>query len=54
VESVFFVFAVLAVVLRFLARSTRLGGVGYGWDDWSILVCLALLIPLKVLFDLSM
>jgi hypothetical protein len=50
-ESTFSAFAVVAVVLRFLARSTRLGGNGYGWDDWAILACLVLLIPLKVLLD---
>lgn len=34
---------------RFLARPQRLHGSGYGTDDWTILHCLILLIPINVL-----
>lgn len=44
-----FAFAIVFVGARFLARPQRLKGSGYGTDDWTILHCLALLIPINVL-----
>ena len=49
VEWTLFSVAVMAVVLRLLARANMLGGEGLWWDDWTILLCLALLIPLNTL-----
>lgn len=46
-----FGFAVVFVGARFLARPQRLKGSGYGTDDWTILVCMALLIALAVLIQ---
>ncbi|CZT14431.1 uncharacterized protein RCC_00408 [Ramularia collo-cygni] len=44
-----FAFALIFVGARFLARPERLNGSGYGTDDWTILHCLVLLIPINVL-----
>ncbi|KAK4495211.1 hypothetical protein PRZ48_013540 [Zasmidium cellare] len=49
VTWVFFGFAVLFVVARAVARPQKLKGSGYGTDDWTILVCMALLLVLNVL-----
>ncbi len=39
--------------MRVLARAPPLGGNGYGWDDWTILLCLAFLVPMNVLLNKS-
>lgn len=44
-----FAIALVFVGARFLARPQRLQGSGYGTDDWTILHCLILLIPINVL-----
>ncbi|EME38910.1 hypothetical protein DOTSEDRAFT_117662, partial [Dothistroma septosporum NZE10] len=41
----FFAFAVVFVAARFVARPQRFKGSGYGTDDWTILACMALLVP---------
>lgn len=41
----FFGVAVVFVAARFVARPERFKGSGYGTDDWTILACLALLLP---------
>lgn len=49
-----FALAVLAVMLRFVARSQKFGGVGYGWEDWVVLACLVPLLLYDVLLGLGM
>lgn len=44
-----FALAVIFVAARFVARPQRLKGSGYGTDDWTILVCMVLLLVLNVL-----
>lgn len=41
----FFAVAVVFVGARCVARPERLKGSGYGTDDWTILACMALLLP---------
>lgn len=43
--------AFVAVVFRFLARSSRLDGPGFGWDDWTTLVSFGLLVAANALLD---
>lgn len=45
--------AVLAITLRFLARSPRLDGLGYGWDDYMMLIVLAVLVAHEVMVAFS-
>lgn len=47
-----FALALIFVGARFIARPERLHGSGYGTDDWTILLCMALLIPFNVLVQL--
>jgi hypothetical protein len=44
-----FALAILFVAARFLARPERLKGSGYGTDDWTILSCVMLLLPINAL-----
>lgn len=48
-----FAVAVFAVVLRFIARSQKFGGVGFGREDWVALTCLAPLTLYDVLLDMG-
>lgn len=43
-----FTVASLFVFGRFISRMPSLGGSGYSWDDWTVLVCYVLLIPTDV------
>lgn len=48
---ILFSFAFISVVLRFSSRIPYHGSrsnLGWGWDDWTILILLALQIPLNV------
>ncbi|KAF2206935.1 hypothetical protein CERZMDRAFT_22441, partial [Cercospora zeae-maydis SCOH1-5] len=47
-----FALAFLFVGARFVARPERLHGSGYGTDDWTILLCMALLVPFNALVQL--
>lgn len=47
----FLAIAILAVVLRLMARSQTMGGIGFGADDWVILTCLLPLIVYDVLLS---
>ncbi|CAK1359630.1 unnamed protein product [Cercospora beticola] len=47
-----FALALIFVGARFIARPERLHGSGYGTDDWTILLCMALLIPFNALVQL--
>ncbi|KAK4620088.1 hypothetical protein CLAFUW4_11395 [Fulvia fulva] len=44
-----FSLALFSVLARLLSRLQRLGGSGFGHDDWTILLGLLLLIPLNVI-----
>jgi hypothetical protein len=44
-----FTLAVIFVIARFIARPERLKGSGYGTDDWTIMSCVVLLIPINAL-----
>ncbi|EMF07960.1 uncharacterized protein SEPMUDRAFT_31767, partial [Sphaerulina musiva SO2202] len=44
--------ACLFVGARFVARPERLHGSGYGKDDWTILACMALLVPVNSFVEL--
>ncbi|KAI7365937.1 hypothetical protein KC354_g4528 [Hortaea werneckii] len=43
--------ALFSVIFRFLARSRLLEGPGFGWDDWTILIALGLLVAASGLLD---
>ncbi|RMY70375.1 hypothetical protein D0863_05817 [Hortaea werneckii] len=43
--------ALFSVIFRFLARSRLLKGPGFGWDDWTILIALGLLVAASGLLD---
>ncbi|KAI6880731.1 hypothetical protein KC360_g7098 [Hortaea werneckii] len=43
--------ALFSVIFRFLARSRLLEGPGVGWDDWTILIALSLLVAASGLLD---
>ncbi|RMY20879.1 hypothetical protein D0867_03676 [Hortaea werneckii] len=45
--------ALFSVIFRFLARSRFLEGPGFGWDDWTILIALGLLVAASGLLDQS-
>lgn len=45
--------ALFSVIFRFLARSRLLKGPGFGWDDWTILIALGLLVAASGLLDQS-
>ncbi|RMZ30021.1 hypothetical protein D0859_05884 [Hortaea werneckii] len=45
--------AVFCVIFRFLARSSLFEGPGFGWDDWTILIGLGLLVAASGLLDQS-
>lgn len=45
--------ALFSVIFRFLARSRLLEGPGFGWDDWTILIALGLLVAASGLLDQS-
>ncbi|SMR64537.1 unnamed protein product [Zymoseptoria tritici ST99CH_3D1] len=49
VTWVLFTLAIFFVGARFIARPERLHGSGYGTDDWTILSCVVLLIPINAL-----
>lgn len=49
VTWVLFALAIVFVAARFVARPQRMKGSGYGTDDWTILVCVALLVVLNSL-----
>ncbi|KAF2172692.1 hypothetical protein M409DRAFT_16653 [Zasmidium cellare ATCC 36951] len=40
-----FTLATIGLISRFLSRLPALNGSGFGWDDWTILLCWILLIP---------
>lgn len=44
--------SILAIALRFIARAPFFDGPGYGWDDWTMLVVLAFLVPHEVGLEL--
>ncbi|RMY96503.1 hypothetical protein D0861_00125 [Hortaea werneckii] len=46
--------ALFSVIFRFLARSRLLEGPGVGWDDWTILIALSLLVAASGLLDQSL
>lgn len=43
----FFAFAFISVALRLISRTSPFGGY-FGWDDWTILILLALTIPFNI------
>ncbi|KAI7210535.1 hypothetical protein KC333_g8179 [Hortaea werneckii] len=43
--------ALFSVIFRFLARSRLPEGPGFGWDDWTILIALGLLVAASGLLD---
>lgn len=45
--------ALFSVIFRFLARSRLLEGPGFGWDDWTILIALGVLVAASGLLDQS-
>lgn len=44
---ILFSIAFTSVALRFISRTNAFGGC-LGWDDWTILILLALVIPLNI------
>ncbi|RMX77454.1 hypothetical protein D0869_09879 [Hortaea werneckii] len=46
--------ALFSVIFRILARSRLLEGPGFGWDDWTILIALGLLVAASGLLDESL
>lgn len=40
-----FTLATIGLISRFLSRLPAMRGSGFGWDDWTILLCWILLIP---------
>lgn len=44
---ILFSFSFSSVILRFVSRAPSLGG-SLGWDDWTILILLAIIIPLNI------
>ncbi|KAK4502011.1 hypothetical protein PRZ48_007822 [Zasmidium cellare] len=40
-----FTLATIGLISRFVSRLPALNGSGFGWDDWTILLCWILLIP---------
>ncbi|CAK4031936.1 Hypothetical predicted protein [Lecanosticta acicola] len=52
INGALFGIAAAAVVARLLSRLPFVGGSGFGWDDYTILLSLALLVPLDVLLHL--
>ena len=53
VELSLFGVALVTVACRFAARIPSLGGAGLGLDDWTILACVILLLPLTVICNLG-
>ena len=53
VEWALFGVSVLAIAFRFLARSPISDGPGYGRDDYTMLLVLALLVPHEAMVALS-
>lgn len=49
VTWVLFALAIVFVAARFIARPQKMKGSGYGTDDWTIIVCVALLVALNAL-----
>lgn len=49
---IFFSFSFTSVILRFVSRALSLGG-SLGWDDWTILILLAIIIPLNITIHYS-
>lgn len=46
-----FSIAAIGIFARFLSRTPAFNGSGFGWDDWTILVCWIILIPSDVVLD---
>lgn len=48
-----FMISIVFVALRFLARTKRFDGPGFGADDWTMLVVLAFLFPHEIGLEMS-
>lgn len=46
-----FTLATIGLISRFVSRLPALKGSGFGWDDWTILLCWILLIPSDVILN---